>query len=120
MTYETIRLDIADGIATITLNRPERLNAMSVEMGDELSDALLHLDGARALLITGEGRAFCSGADLAARGDNRPALFLGYIDVAGDVRPVRTYFDVHFCHHLSNGHEKGRCPASYDAWHRPA
>ncbi len=68
MTYQTIRLDIADGIATITLNRPERLNAMSVEMGDELNDALLHLDGARALLITGEGRAFCSGADLAARG----------------------------------------------------
>ncbi|MCC7394541.1 MAG: enoyl-CoA hydratase/isomerase family protein [Sphingomonadaceae bacterium] len=69
MTYTTINLDIADQIATLTLNRPERLNAMSVEMGEEIGDALLHLDDARVLLITGEGRAFCSGADLAARGE---------------------------------------------------
>jgi 2-(1,2-epoxy-1,2-dihydrophenyl)acetyl-CoA isomerase len=69
MTYETIRLEIADAIATITLNRPERLNAMPPQMADEISDALDNLDGARAVLITGEGRAFCSGADLARRGD---------------------------------------------------
>lgn len=68
MTYETIRLEIADKIATITLNRPERLNAMPPQMADEISDALDHLAAARALIITGEGRAFCSGADLAARG----------------------------------------------------
>lgn len=68
MTYETITVDIADNIATITLNRPERLNAMPPQMADEIADALDHLDGARALLITGEGRAFCSGADLQARG----------------------------------------------------
>ena len=68
MTYETITLDIAENIATITLNRPERLNAMPPQMADEISDALDNLDGARALLITGEGRAFCSGADLQARG----------------------------------------------------
>ncbi len=68
MTYETITFNIADNIATITLNRPERLNAMPPQMADEISDALDHLDGARALLITGEGRAFCSGADLQARG----------------------------------------------------
>lgn len=68
MTYETIRLDIADAVATITLNRPERLNAAPPQMFDELHDALggLQGKGARALLITGEGRAFCSGADLAA------------------------------------------------------
>jgi 2-(1,2-epoxy-1,2-dihydrophenyl)acetyl-CoA isomerase len=69
MTYETIRLEIADNIATITLNRPERLNAAPPQMADEISDALDNLGGARAVLITGEGRAFCSGADLAARGD---------------------------------------------------
>ena len=68
MTYETITLTIADNIATITLNRPERLNAMPSQMADEIADALDNLGGARALLITGEGRAFCSGADLQARG----------------------------------------------------
>jgi 2-(1,2-epoxy-1,2-dihydrophenyl)acetyl-CoA isomerase len=68
MTYETITFAIHDNIATITLNRPERLNAMPPQMADEIADALDHLDGARALLVTGEGRAFCSGADLQARG----------------------------------------------------
>ncbi len=68
MNYETIRLDIADNIANITLNRPERLNAMPPQMADEISDALDNLDCARVVLITGEGRAFCSGADLSARG----------------------------------------------------
>ena len=67
MTYETIRLDIADNIATITLNRPERLNAMPPQMAEEIGAALDQLDGARVVLITGEGRAFCSGADLSAR-----------------------------------------------------
>lgn len=69
MTYETIRIDIVDAIATITLNRPERLNAAPPAMFNEISDALGRLpdQGARALVITGEGRAFCSGADLAGR-----------------------------------------------------
>jgi 2-(1,2-epoxy-1,2-dihydrophenyl)acetyl-CoA isomerase len=69
MTYETIRLDIADNIATITLNRPERLNAMPPQMADEIGAALDQLERARCVLITGEGRAFCSGADLSARGE---------------------------------------------------
>lgn len=69
MTYETIKLDITDQIATITLNRPERLNACSLDMASDILDALDRLDGARVLVLTGEGRAFCSGADLAARGD---------------------------------------------------
>lgn len=69
MTYETIKLEIADAIATITLNRPERLNAMPPQMADEIGDALDQLGDARAVLITGEGRAFCSGADLSARGE---------------------------------------------------
>ena len=69
MPYETITLTIADQIATITLNRPERLNACSLDMADEISDALDRLEDARVLVLTGAGRAFCSGADLAARGD---------------------------------------------------
>lgn len=76
MNYETIRLDTADKIATITLNRPERLNAMPPQMADDISDALDRLDGARVVLITGEGRAFCSGADLAGRSDG-PAIGRG-------------------------------------------
>ena len=69
MSYETITLTIADQTATITLNRPERLNACSLDMADEISDALDRLEDARVLVLTGAGRAFCSGADLAARGD---------------------------------------------------
>lgn len=68
MTYDTINFEVADSIATVTLNRPERLNAAPPAMFDEISDALDNLGGARALLITGAGRAFCSGADLQARG----------------------------------------------------
>ena len=68
MTYETITLDISENIATISLNRPDRLNAMAPLMADEIADAVDNLGGARALLITGAGRAFCSGADLQARG----------------------------------------------------
>ena len=64
MIYETIKFSIADNIATITLNRPERLNAMPPQMADEISEALDSLEGARVVLITGEGGAFCSEADL--------------------------------------------------------
>ncbi len=72
MTYETITLDVRDQIATITLNRPERLNACSLEMAGEIYDALLYgLDDARVLVITGAGRAFCSGADLASTGSRK-------------------------------------------------
>jgi 2-(1,2-epoxy-1,2-dihydrophenyl)acetyl-CoA isomerase len=68
VSYETILFSTADTVATITLNRPERLNAMGPQMADEISDAVDNLGGARALVITGTGRAFCSGADLQARG----------------------------------------------------
>jgi 2-(1,2-epoxy-1,2-dihydrophenyl)acetyl-CoA isomerase len=69
MTYETITVDIADRIATITLNRPERMNACSLEMAGEINDAVAAgLGDARCLIITGAGRGFCSGADLQATG----------------------------------------------------
>lgn len=65
--FDTIKLEITDDVATITLNRPDRLNSMPPAMADDIREALDHLPGlgARALLITGEGRGFCSGADLA-------------------------------------------------------
>lgn len=70
MTYETITVDLADKIATITLNRPERMNACSLDMAVEINDALSNgLGDTRCLVITGAGRGFCSGADLSARGE---------------------------------------------------
>jgi len=68
MTYETITVDVTDKIATITLNRPDRMNACSLDMAGEINDALSSLTDARCLIITGAGRGFCSGADLQARG----------------------------------------------------
>ena len=70
MTYQTITVEVADKIATITLNRPERMNACSLDMAGEINDALsADLGDARCLIITGAGRGFCSGADLSARGE---------------------------------------------------
>jgi 2-(1,2-epoxy-1,2-dihydrophenyl)acetyl-CoA isomerase len=57
-------------LTTITLNRPDRLNAMPPQMADELGQAFYDLGDTRAVLITGEGKGFCSGADLSARGDS--------------------------------------------------
>ncbi|MBX9797445.1 MAG: enoyl-CoA hydratase/isomerase family protein [Sphingomonas sp.] len=62
-----IRTERRGDVMVITLNRPERLNAAPPQMFVEIGHALDALDGARAVLITGEGRAFCSGADLAGR-----------------------------------------------------
>ena len=73
MTYETIIVEKDGPLTTITLNRPDRLNAMAPQMADELSESLYDLGDSRAVLITGAGKGFCSGADLAARGE-RSAL----------------------------------------------
>ena len=67
MNYQTIILEKKDYIATITLNRPERLNALNDQMIDELSNVCTALDKddkTRVVVITGAGRAFCAGADL--------------------------------------------------------
>ncbi len=69
MSYKTITFDIKDDVAILTLSRPESLNAMTAEMHHEIKQALDQLacddPVARCLLITGAGRAFCAGADLA-------------------------------------------------------
>ena len=70
MSYETIRVDRDGPLLTITLNRPERLNAMPPQMADEIGQVFYDLGDARAVLITGEGKGFCSGADLSARGSD--------------------------------------------------
>lgn len=68
-TYEHIELEIADGIATIWMNRPEKMNAFTELMRYEIIDALDHTDAdddVRAVIFTGRGRAFCAGADLSS------------------------------------------------------
>ncbi len=68
-TYEHIELEIADGIATIWMNRPDKMNAFTELMRYEIIDALDHTDAdddVRAVIFTGRGRAFCAGADLSS------------------------------------------------------
>lgn len=71
MAYSTILLDIGDRVATLTLNRPDKLNAFTAEMHAELKDAFARIadpaSGVRALLVTGAGRGFCAGQDLSQR-----------------------------------------------------
>lgn len=68
MNYDTIRLGIDDGIAVVTLNRPEKMNALNTRMRAEMADAVQRGGAAaRVLVITGEGRAFSSGQDLGDR-----------------------------------------------------
>jgi enoyl-CoA hydratase/carnithine racemase len=67
MAYSQIAYDVADRVATITLDRPDRLNAFTVTMQRELCAAIDAVDGdpeVRAVVVTGRGRAFCAGADL--------------------------------------------------------
>lgn len=67
MTYKNIEFEVKGGLATLTLNRPNRLNALSPELLDELHEALIkvaHDDDIKALLLTGNGRGFCAGADI--------------------------------------------------------
>jgi enoyl-CoA hydratase/carnithine racemase len=72
MAYEQITTDLTDRIFTITLNRPDRLNAWTQAMCTELLDAFDRADAddeVRAVIMTGAGRAYCAGADLAAGGE---------------------------------------------------
>ena len=72
MTYNTLRYEVADNILTLTLNRPEQLNSFTVAMANELIDAFNRAsddDEVRAIVVTGEGRAFCAGMDLTAAGN---------------------------------------------------
>ena len=68
---QTIRYDVTEGIATLTLNRPEKLNAFTAQMRDEMIavfDETDRDDAVRAVIVTGAGRAYCAGADLSTAG----------------------------------------------------
>jgi enoyl-CoA hydratase/carnithine racemase len=67
VTYKCLLLDVKDRVATLTLNRPERLNALGDTLREDLLDAILKCgadDGVGAIVITGAGRGFCSGGDV--------------------------------------------------------
>ena len=67
MAYQDILFDVSEGIATITMNRPDKLNAYTTEMGEEVVQAFRTVQRdpeVRAVILTGAGRAFCAGADL--------------------------------------------------------
>ncbi len=71
-SYSTIRYEHDDGLLRLTLDRPEALNAFTVTMADELVDAYRRAsndDAVRAIVVTGEGRAFCAGMDLSVEGN---------------------------------------------------
>ncbi len=66
MSYETIQVEMRDAVGVITLNRPASLNALTTEVGQEFQAAVAEVQrtGARAIVLTGAGRAFCAGGDL--------------------------------------------------------
>jgi 2-(1,2-epoxy-1,2-dihydrophenyl)acetyl-CoA isomerase len=77
MNFKTIRLGVAGAVATLTLARPERLNAINAEMHADIRTALDHVEKTRAircLVVTGDGRAFCSGQDLTVRAVNEGSM----------------------------------------------
>ena len=72
MSYSTIRYEVAENILTLTLNRPDHLNSFTLEMAQELITAFNRAsddDDVRAIVVTGEGRAFCAGMDLSGSGN---------------------------------------------------
>lgn len=72
MSYSTLRYEVSNNILTLTLNRPEQLNAFNLTMADELVRAIEQADAdeeVRAVVVTGEGKAFCAGMDLSRDGN---------------------------------------------------
>ncbi|MDQ7096697.1 enoyl-CoA hydratase-related protein [Desulfosporosinus sp. PR] len=91
MAYETIIVAIEEGIATITLNRPEVLNALNSQVFEELADAAAKLgadDSVRAVIITGGDKVFAAGADI------KGMASLSAVDVAASARPSMKAFNL--------------------------
>ena len=92
MRYQTIDYDLSGGVAVITMNRPDKMNAMNQALGDALEAAVVRAvkdPDVRAIIVTGEGRAFCAGADLEPGGDTfaRERAWQAAADLEARVRP---------------------------------
>jgi len=97
MTYETILAEVADGILTVTMNRPEKLNAWTPQMGAEMAAAISAAnddDDIIAIVVTGAGRGFCAGADMSAvfqaqlDGDEEDRTPLDWVGLMRTSKPV--------------------------------
>jgi enoyl-CoA hydratase/carnithine racemase len=89
MGYETLLTDVRDGVLTLTLNRPDRLNAFTDVMAREMIDVFDIADAddsVRVVVVTGAGRAFCAGADLGSGGDTFDRAAHGRGDDPADPR----------------------------------
>jgi len=98
MDFREITVSRREGVGIITLNRPEKLNALTARMADEITDAIEGLSsekGVRVIVVTGKGRAFCAGGDMADMVDPPvpPAEFKEWISLHGN-RMITT---LHFC-----------------------
>lgn len=83
MAYETILLEVSDGLAHLTLNRPEAANALNAQLAAELRHAaiaLAHDSAVRAVLLTANGRVFCGGGDLASFASQGEGQLPGFVD----------------------------------------
>ncbi|NKZ03875.1 crotonase/enoyl-CoA hydratase family protein [Actinomadura latina] len=95
MPYKEIEYEVRDGIATVTLNRPQKMNAYTFTMRNEMLDVFDRIDAdddVRVVVVTGAGRAFCAGADLSGGGDTfdkerSKDMFAGEDDVLEDGTP---------------------------------
>jgi enoyl-CoA hydratase/carnithine racemase len=93
MEYQHIRTELADNILTVTLNRPDRMNAFTLRMKDELVHVFGEADRdnqVRAVVVTGAGRAFCAGMEMQPEDGGH---VFGYDDAEGEEPPVDTIRD---------------------------
>ena len=101
MTYQQILYEVKDRIATVTLNRPERMNTWTDVMSQEVHDAM-HAAAkdkqVRVIVLTGAGRAFCAGADVAALGEDDPKALLHKLPRPFDMNRRADYQTRHTWH----------------------
>jgi enoyl-CoA hydratase/carnithine racemase len=92
MNYDTLLTDLSEGVMTVTLNRPDKLNAFTVGMMSDLLEIFDQVDAddeVRAVVVTGAGRGFCAGADLSSGGDTFDSTDRGTKSESGKRRAPR-------------------------------